>query len=142
MVYLGLNAEYLPPTGASGNYLPGGLKKYSTQKVITYSDSTRKIVREFFFLFFKWLKLSPKVTNFCSVCRLGNVTHMHCLNQVAVHKHKKYVPLYLVQLMTKFRFTTSLKCRICHEMCESAAIKMWNLVVTLDQLDFQCSTKN
>ena len=52
MVYLGLNAEYLPPTGASGNYLPGGLKNYSTQKMITYSDSTRKIVQENVFCFF------------------------------------------------------------------------------------------
>ena len=51
MVYLGLNAEYLPPTGASGNYLPGGPKNYSTQKVITYSDSTRKTVQENVFLF-------------------------------------------------------------------------------------------
>ena len=46
MVYLGLNAEYLPLTGACGNNLSGGLKKYSTQQVITYSDSTRKIVHE------------------------------------------------------------------------------------------------
>ena len=38
MVYLGLNAKYLPTTGACGNYLPGGLKNYKTQKVITYSD--------------------------------------------------------------------------------------------------------
>ena len=46
MVYLGLNAEYLPPTGASGNYLPGGPRIYSTQKMITYSDSTQQIVQE------------------------------------------------------------------------------------------------
>ena len=39
MEYLGLNAEYLFRTGASGNYLPGGLQNYSTQKMITYSDS-------------------------------------------------------------------------------------------------------
>ena len=49
MVYLGLNAKYLPPTGASGNYLPGGLKSYFTQKVITYFDSTQKIVQEHVF---------------------------------------------------------------------------------------------
>ena len=29
----GLNAEHLPPTGAFGNYLLGGLTNYSTQKV-------------------------------------------------------------------------------------------------------------
>ena len=52
MVYLVLNAEYLPPTGASGNYLPGGLKNYSTQKVITYSDTTRNIVQENVFCFY------------------------------------------------------------------------------------------
>ena len=46
MVYLGL--KYLPPTRASGIYLPGGLKNYSPKKV----------------------------TNFCPVCRLGDVTHM------------------------------------------------------------------
>ena len=47
-----LNAEYLTPTGASGNNLSGGLKNYSTQKVITYSDSTRKIVQENVFCFY------------------------------------------------------------------------------------------
>ena len=52
MVYLGLNPEYLPPTGASGNYLHGGLKNYSEQKVITYSDSTGKIVQENVFCFY------------------------------------------------------------------------------------------
>ena len=52
MVYFGLNAEYLPPKGASGNYLPGGLKKCSTQKVITLSDSTQKIVQENVFCFY------------------------------------------------------------------------------------------
>ena len=52
MVYLGLNADYLPPTRASGNYLPGGPKNYSTQKVITYSDSTRKTVQENVFCLF------------------------------------------------------------------------------------------
>ena len=51
MKYLGLNAEYLPPTGAPGNYLPWGLKTYSTQKVITYSDSTQKIEQENVFCF-------------------------------------------------------------------------------------------
>ena len=30
----------------SDSYLPGGLKNYSTQKVITYSDSTQKIVQD------------------------------------------------------------------------------------------------
>ena len=29
----------LPPTEASGNFLSGGLKNYSTQKIITYSDT-------------------------------------------------------------------------------------------------------
>ena len=52
MMCLGLNAEYLPPTGAPGNYLPWGLKTYSTQKVITYSDSTQKIVQENVFCFY------------------------------------------------------------------------------------------
>ena len=63
----------------------GGLKNYSTQKVIKYSDSTRKIVHENVFVFIvaflilsqKRLKLSQKVTNFFSVCRLGNDTHTH-----------------------------------------------------------------
>ena len=60
--YLGLNAEYLPPTGASGNYLPGGPKNYSTQKVITYSDSTRKTVQEnVFCLYGTILNLVTKV---------------------------------------------------------------------------------
>ena len=49
MVYLGLNAEYLPPTGASGNYLPGGLNNYSTQKMITYSE---KVMQENVFCFY------------------------------------------------------------------------------------------
>ena len=43
-----------------------------------------KLCRIFFYFFYgnifiwsqKWLKLSQKVTNFCSVCRLGNVSHM------------------------------------------------------------------
>ena len=62
MVYLGLNAEYLPLTGASGNYLPGGPKNYSTQKVITYSDSTRKTVQEnVFCLYGTILNLVTKV---------------------------------------------------------------------------------
>ena len=43
MVYRGLHAEYLPQKEASGNYLHGGLKNYYTQKLITYSDSNRKI---------------------------------------------------------------------------------------------------
>ena len=38
----------------SDSYLPGGLKSYSTQTIITYSDSTRKIVLEKVFLF-SWL---------------------------------------------------------------------------------------
>ena len=46
MVYIGLNAEYLPPTGASINYLPGCLKSDYTQKVITNSDFAQKIVPE------------------------------------------------------------------------------------------------
>ena len=62
MVNLGLNAEYLSPTGASGNYLPGGPKNYSTQKVITYSDSTQKTVQEnVFCLFGTILNLVTKV---------------------------------------------------------------------------------
>ena len=62
MVYLGLNADYLPPTRASGNYLPGGPKNYSTQKVITYSDSTQKTVQEnVFCLYGIILNLVPKV---------------------------------------------------------------------------------
>ena len=52
MVYLGLNAKYLPPKGTSGNYLPGGLKNYSTQKFITYSDSTQKMLQENVFCFY------------------------------------------------------------------------------------------
>ena len=51
MVYLGFDAEYLPQTGASGNYLPGVLKNDSTQKMITYSDSTRRIVQQNVFCF-------------------------------------------------------------------------------------------
>ena len=81
MVYLGLNAEYLPQTGASGNYLPGGLKKYSTQKVITYSDSTRKTVQDSVFCLFgnilnlvtKVAQTFPKSDKKNSECRFGNV---------------------------------------------------------------------
>ena len=89
MVYLGLNAEYLPPTGASGNYLPGGLKNYSEQKVITYSDSTGKIVQENVFVFMvqflilsqKWLKVSQKVTLFF----LFNLQTGECLPYEYLH---------------------------------------------------------
>ena len=59
MVYLGLNAVYLPTTGASGKNLVWGLKNYSTLKVITYSDSTQKLCRIFFYDFI--LKLVSKV---------------------------------------------------------------------------------
>ena len=51
MVYLGLNADYLPPTRASGYYLPGGPKNHSTQKVITYSDSTQIFLQDNVFCF-------------------------------------------------------------------------------------------
>ena len=62
MMCLGLNAEYLPPTEASGIYLHGGPKNYSTQKVITYSDSTRKIVQKNVFCFYEtMLNLVTKV---------------------------------------------------------------------------------
>ena len=79
MVYLGLNAEYLPPTGASGNYLPGGPKNYSTQKVITYSDSTRKTVQENVFCLYgtilnlvtKMAQTFPKSDQFLSSMQTG-----------------------------------------------------------------------
>ena len=56
----------------SDSYLPGGLKNYSTQKVITYSDSTRKIVQENVFGFYgttlnlvtKVAQTFPKSDNF------------------------------------------------------------------------------
>ena len=79
MVYQGLNAEYLPPTGASGYYLPGGPKNYSTQEVITYSDSTRKTVQDFLFCFYgtilnlvtKVAQTHPKSDNFLSSMQTG-----------------------------------------------------------------------
>ena len=46
----------------SDSYLRGGLKNYSTQKVITYSDSTQKIVQEnVFCLYGAILNLVTKV---------------------------------------------------------------------------------
>ena len=79
MVYLGLNADYLPPTRASGNYLPGGPKNYSTQKVITYSDSTRKTVQENVFCLYgtilnlvtKMAQTFPKSDQFLSSMQTG-----------------------------------------------------------------------
>ena len=41
-----VNIQHLSLDTPSDSYLPGGLKNYSTQKVVTYSDSTRKIVQE------------------------------------------------------------------------------------------------
>ena len=79
MVYLGLNAEFLPPTGASGYYLPGGPKNYSTQKVITYSDSTQKTVQENVFCLYgtilnlvtKMAQTFPKSDQFLSSMQTG-----------------------------------------------------------------------
>ena len=79
MVYLGLNAKYLPPTGASGNYLPGGLKNYSKQKVITYSNSSQKKLQENVSCFYgtilnlvtKVVQTPPKSDQFCFSMQTG-----------------------------------------------------------------------
>ena len=49
---LGVNTQHLSLDTPSDSYLPGGLKTYSTQKVVTYSDSTQKIVQENVYCFF------------------------------------------------------------------------------------------
>ena len=79
MLFISLNVEYLPPTGASGNYLPGGLQSYSTQKIITYPDSTRKTVQGNVFCFYgtilnlvtKVAQTFPKSDQFLSSMQTG-----------------------------------------------------------------------
>ena len=86
MVYLGLNADYLPPTRASGNYLPGGPKNYSTQTVITYSDSTQKNLQEFVFCFYgnimkfvtKVAQTFPKIYKFLVSMQTGKCHPYEC----------------------------------------------------------------
>ena len=57
-----VNTQHLSLDTPSDSYLPGGLKNYSTQKVITYSDSTRKTVQEnVFCLYGTILNLVTKV---------------------------------------------------------------------------------
>ena len=81
---LGVNSKHLSLDAPLDYHLPGGLKNYSTQKVLTYSYSSQKLSRKMFFVFMvpfriwsqKWFKLPPKVTNFFSICRLGNFTHI------------------------------------------------------------------
>ena len=47
-----VNTQHLGLDTPSESYLPGGLKNYSTPKMIAYSDSTRKIVQENVFCFY------------------------------------------------------------------------------------------
>ena len=92
MVYLGLNAEYFPPTGAPGNYLPGGLKNYSTQKVITYSDSTQPIVQENVFCLYgtilnlvtKAAQTLPKSDQFMFIMQTGKC-HPYAIMAACAH---------------------------------------------------------
>ena len=59
---MGVNTQHLSLDTPSDSYLPGGLKNYSTQKMITYSDSTQQIVQEnVFCLYGTILNLVTKV---------------------------------------------------------------------------------
>ena len=79
---MGVNTQHLSLDTPSDSYLPGGLKNYSTEKMITYPDSTRKLVQENVFVFMvtilnlvtKVAQTFPKSDTF--LFRLDNVTHI------------------------------------------------------------------